>query len=194
MALTKFLVDVNNIQALSDRPNETDGLDSSQLKEKFDKAGSDIKSYLNNTLTQELDLALATLNQYMQNERAQEYPVGKIVMFYDNNDHSDYLGFTWQRCMTGKVPVGIDANDDDFNLIGKTGGEKTHTLTIQEMPSHNHSVNSRATTFARTGSFNPQQGNGDRTWEPLTVNNTGGDQAHNNLQPYEVVSYWRRVS
>ena len=47
MALTKFLVDVNNIQALSDRPNETDGLDSSQLKEKFDKAGSDIKSYLN---------------------------------------------------------------------------------------------------------------------------------------------------
>lgn len=61
MALTKFLVDVNNIQALSDRPNEIDGLDSSQLKGKFDKAGSDIKSYLNNTLTQELDLALATI-------------------------------------------------------------------------------------------------------------------------------------
>ena len=61
MALTKFLVDVNNIQALSDRPNEIDGLDSSQLKEKFDKAGGDIKSYLNNTLTQELDLALATI-------------------------------------------------------------------------------------------------------------------------------------
>ena len=62
MALTKFLVDVNNIQALSDRPNEIDGLDSSQLKEKFDKAGRDIKSYLNNTLSEEIDASLATMN------------------------------------------------------------------------------------------------------------------------------------
>lgn len=62
MALTKFLVDVNNIQALSDRPNEIDGLDSSQLKEKFDKAGRDIKSYLNNTLSEEIDTSLATMN------------------------------------------------------------------------------------------------------------------------------------
>lgn len=71
MALTKFLVDVNNIQALSDRPNEIDGLTSAELKEKFDKAGSDIKSYLNNTLTQELDSALATIpTNYVTNNDA----------------------------------------------------------------------------------------------------------------------------
>lgn len=61
MALTKLTADVNNIQALSDRPNEIDGLTSSQLKEKYDKAGADIKSYINNTLTSELDTALATI-------------------------------------------------------------------------------------------------------------------------------------
>lgn len=193
MALTKFLVDVNNIQALSDRPNEIDGLDSSQLKEKFDKAGSDIKSYLNNTLTAELDLALATLNQYMQNERAQEYPVGKIVMFYDNNDHSDYLGFTWKRCMIGKVPVGVDSSDTDFNLIGKTGGEKTHTLTVQEMPSHAHYVDKRQGR-APTGPYELIGQDGGGTIEQYRTSFAGNNQPHNILQPYEVVSYWRRIS
>lgn len=55
MALTKFTVDVNNIQALSDRPNTIDGLTSDQLKAKFDKAGSDIKTFINGTLIEELE-------------------------------------------------------------------------------------------------------------------------------------------
>lgn len=55
MALTKMRTDVNNIQQLSDRPNEIDGLTSAELKAKFDKAGSDIKEYLNNELTEEID-------------------------------------------------------------------------------------------------------------------------------------------
>ena len=50
MALPKMTVNVNNIQGLSDRPNTADGLTASQLKEKFDKAGQDIKNYLNDTL------------------------------------------------------------------------------------------------------------------------------------------------
>lgn len=61
MALTKLTADVNNIQALSDRPNEIDGLTSSQLKERYDKAGSDIKEYLNETLTEELDDIVETI-------------------------------------------------------------------------------------------------------------------------------------
>jgi hypothetical protein len=62
MALSKFLVDVNNIQALSDRPNEIDGLTSSELKQRFDKAGADIKNYLNNTLTSEIDTTIDTIS------------------------------------------------------------------------------------------------------------------------------------
>lgn len=61
MALTKMTEDVNNIQKLSDRPNEIDGLTSAELKEKFDKAGADIQTYLNSTLTTELDTILATI-------------------------------------------------------------------------------------------------------------------------------------
>ena len=61
MALTKCTADVNNIQALSDRPNTIDGLTSSQLKERYDKAGADIKEYINETLTEELDTALSSI-------------------------------------------------------------------------------------------------------------------------------------
>ncbi len=61
MALTKCTANVNNIQSLSDRPNTIDGLTSAQLKEKYDKAGADIKEYLNDTLTEELDTALANI-------------------------------------------------------------------------------------------------------------------------------------
>ena len=59
MALTKLTTNLNNIQALHDRPNTTDGLTADELKEKFDKAGNDIKSYINNTLTEELDATVA---------------------------------------------------------------------------------------------------------------------------------------
>lgn len=61
MALTKMTQDVNNIQGLSDRPNTIDGLTAAELKAKYDKAGSDIKTYLNTVLTTELDTALATI-------------------------------------------------------------------------------------------------------------------------------------
>jgi hypothetical protein len=60
MALTKLTTNLNNIQALHDRPNVTDGLTADELKEKFDKAGNDIKTYINNTLTEELDSTIAT--------------------------------------------------------------------------------------------------------------------------------------
>lgn len=61
MPLTKLTANVNNIQALSDEPNIIDGLTSSELKARWDKAGADIKDYLNNTLTEELDTAIGSI-------------------------------------------------------------------------------------------------------------------------------------
>lgn len=61
MSLTKLTVSVDNVQALTDRPNSNEGLSADQLKETFDQAGEDIKDYLNNTLTPELDTTLANI-------------------------------------------------------------------------------------------------------------------------------------
>lgn len=61
MTLTEFSKNVNNIQSLSDRPNAIDGLSASELKQKYDQAGADIKEYLNETLLPELEEILATI-------------------------------------------------------------------------------------------------------------------------------------
>jgi len=61
MALTKLLTDLDNVQALSDSPNETEGLTADLLKAKFDEAGNEIKAYINDTLTVEQDVVNATV-------------------------------------------------------------------------------------------------------------------------------------
>lgn len=60
--LTRFTKNVNNIQSLSDKPNETDGLTAQGLKERFDKAGNDIKTFINGTLISEIETHFNTKN------------------------------------------------------------------------------------------------------------------------------------
>lgn len=68
MALSKFNKNVENIIALDDNPNEgATPLSSSELKERFDQAGVDIKNYINNTLTSEIDTTLANTNTTIGN-------------------------------------------------------------------------------------------------------------------------------
>lgn len=121
-------------------------------------------------------------------------PIGKVEVFFDNDDHSDYLGFTWERFGEGKVLVGINSSDSDFNTIGKTIGEKKHTLTVNEMPSHNH--NYFAIGGANSLSQNTMVTVGESSGSNLqkNVDATGGGQAHNNIQPSIVVAFWKRVS
>jgi hypothetical protein len=130
-------------------------------------------------------------------------PVGKVEVFFDNQDHSNYLGFTWQRTSIGKFPIGIDSNDTDFDTIGETGGEKTHTLTTSEMPNHKHEGlswigNDNYNISLNTGSYYPDgyalqfQGTSDNV--KISTNSTGGNQAHNNIPPYEVMAFWKRIS
>lgn len=126
------------------------------------------------------------------------FPIGSTYVTQDNTNPNTILKFgTWER-LKGKVCLGIDEKDSDFNTIGKTGGEKKHALTIEEMPSHRHSMQiwnyyggeSTGAKIAKT----MDEANGGST-NSNSINSTGGGQAHNNLQPYEVVGYmWIRRS
>ena len=71
------------------------------------------------------------------------YPVGSLYFnATDDTNPNQLLGFgTWVAYAAGKVPVGYDSTDTDFNAAEKTGGSKTHTQTIAEMPVHTHMQN-----------------------------------------------------
>ena len=67
------------------------------------------------------------------------YPVGSIYMSANNVSPQTFLGGTWVAWGAGRVPVGVSSSDTDFNTAEKTGGEKTHRLSVDEMPRHDHS-------------------------------------------------------
>lgn len=93
--------------------------------------------------------------------------------------------------LKGKVIIGLDSSDNEFNEIGKTGGEKTHTLTVDEIPSHTHNIYGALTGENKsiTNTGNDWGVGTTREWNQSANTNTGGGQPHNNLQPYIVVNY-----
>lgn len=143
MSLTKFNESVTNHQSLPDKPT----LPSAELKALWDKAGVDIKNYLNQVLTEEIDSKISEFQTKIDNNTLSinnmlntVYPVGSIYMSVNNTNPSAIFGGTWIEWGAGKVPVGVNTLETEFNSVEKTGGEKTHTLTIAQMPSHGHSV------------------------------------------------------
>lgn len=87
------------------------------------------------------------------------YPVGSVYETMDSSfDPNKKWGGTWER-IKGRVLVGVDENDSDFNTVEKIGGEKTHKLSVSEIPSHSHSASEKSLK----GGVNNISGQ-DKTW------------------------------
>lgn len=80
------------------------------------------------------------------------YPVGSIYMSIKNTNPGTLFGGTWTAWGAGKVPVGVNTSDANFNTVEKTGGAPTHNLTTAQMPSHSHSIPALSGTAASAGS------------------------------------------
>lgn len=135
-------------------------------------------------------------NTSVANILLQVYPVGSIYMSVSSTNPGTLFGGTWSAWGSGRVPVGVDTGQTEFNTVEKTGGAKTHTLTIGEMPSHSHTTafefgwdTSGATgdkvTYANVRAARPE-------WR--TTSTAGGGNAHNNLQPYITCYMFKRIS
>ena len=123
------------------------------------------------------------------------YPVGAIfttTVAYANSAAvvAAIGGTTWTAFGAGKVLVGVDASDTDFDTVEETGGAKTHTLTISEMPSHTHTYGKSTTSE----NMSIHDINGLRGAATTNTGSTGGGAAHNNLQPYITVYMWKRTA
>lgn len=86
----------------------------------------------------------------------------------------------------GRVLVQQSASETEFDTLGTKGGAKTHTLTIAQIPSHTHtySTNTANAQFSVAGGT----GMDIRGTNNATSGSTGGGGAHNNIQPYIVVT------
>lgn len=116
------------------------------------------------------------------------YPVGSYYETSDKNfNPNTYFGGTWVLEAEGKVHIGAGTN----YAVGATGGEATHTLTVDEMPSHTHALPHVMGYVNSTGGGNGTYG-AVNTW--TNVGNTGGGKAHNIMQPYVVVNRWHRTA
>ena len=124
------------------------------------------------------------------------YPVGSIYMSATLATAAAVgtaIGGTWVEWGAGRVPVGVDASDADFDTAEETGGEKTHTLTVDEMPSHNHEVYGRTgSTAAGSSCFQGRSWNG--TAVITNTGSAGGGDPHNNLQPYITCYMYKRTA
>lgn len=115
-------------------------------------------------------------------------PVGAIYTTTVSTNPSTILGYgTWTAFGAGRTLVGVDTGQTEFDTVEETGGAKTHTLTIAEMPSHNHSVAMSGGSNNGLTTSNSFQFGGNTGF-------TGGDGAHNNLQPYITVYFWKRTA
>ena len=101
------------------------------------------------------------------------FPIGSIHFSVSPTNPSNYFGGTWVAWGSGRVPVGVNTNDESFNSVEKTGGEKTHALKFDELP---------------LASFTAYGSSGDWTYVGLNP-----EKPHNNLQPYITCYMWKRT-
>lgn len=127
------------------------------------------------------------------------YPVGSIYISISSSNPSYIMGGTWQRFANGKTLVGIDEYDSDFNSPNRTGGEKAHQTTVEEMPSHAHQFNTEAAGSPialgwENGNNSAMRAKLGNYTLGLPTTSVGGNKPHNNLQPYITVYMWRRTA
>lgn len=132
------------------------------------------------------------------------YPVGSVYSSYTSTSPASLFGGSWSA-ITGKFPY--------YNAGTGTGGSNTHTLTVKEMPSHNHTFTMNAAYVGWSGtspgrcwiagskSLWNRDGGSPTTYTysktddgAQVISNTGSTNSHNNMPSYQSVYAWRRTA
>ena len=113
------------------------------------------------------------------------YPVGAIYLSYAAKSPADLFGGTWTQ-IQNRFLVGVGSS----YAAGATGGEATHKLTVNELPSHSHNYSYPGYEAGTEwyGASGTAKGN------TVATTAVGGGAAHENRPPYFAVYIWRRTA
>lgn len=117
------------------------------------------------------------------------YPVGAIYLSVTDANPAALFGGTWER-IGGRFLLGADTT----YTAGSTGGEAAHTLTVDEMPKHNHEVDNLNASGSATPFMTVQAQDKRGFGGNVQTMYAGGGKAHNNMPPYLAVYMWQRIS
>ena len=116
------------------------------------------------------------------------YPVGSVYISTNSANPATLFGGTWERIQD----TFLLASGSTYSA-GSTGGEATHKLTINEMPSHNHNAYLYGGNLASAaGRLLFDTGAGQEFYN--SIKSAGGDKPHNNMPPYLAVYMWYRTA
>lgn len=138
----------------------------------------------------QLSLAIDNLNDTINTLTPS---IGEIYITLSYENPSVKFGGTWEQIKD----VFLLASGDIYS-VGSTGGEATHTLTVNEIPSHSHTYKRHA---FNSSDSDPETGENiygvnNKTLDAHegTTGSSGGGQPHNNMPPYLAVFVWKRVA
>lgn len=121
-----------------------------------------------------------------------EHPVGSVYITISSSfNPANHWGGTWSKIAEGQCLI----QAGNTYALGSTGGESEHTLTIHEMPYHNHNILKPRWGATSEGANAVWGSNGSGDGEGYDGRGYQGDGvAHNNMQPYLAVNIWKRTA
>lgn len=122
------------------------------------------------------------------------YRVGDLFLTTIATNPSSYLGGTWELFGPGRCLVCVDTSQSEFNSVKKTGGSKTVTLNVNQIPSHSHSTPTTLRYESTSTWWIGGTGGTTIAVDNKATGSTGGSQAHNNLQPFITCYIWIRTA
>lgn len=120
------------------------------------------------------------------------YPVGSIKMTTVNETPANSIGGIWERWGNGRMPIAIDENQAEFAECEQIGGEKEHSLSIDEIPAHTHSVTLESSGTVTSLGFGVTSAAATEK-KDVQTGSTGGGKAHNNMPPFITCYFWKRI-
>ena len=169
-----------------------------------------------------MEIEILDLKKQIEEMMLKIYPLGSIYMNINPTNPSEFFGGEWVRWGNGRFPIAVDESNETGYFEGpeKTGGAFSHTLTIDEMPSHTHIQNQHSHVGLRWGDQNDDNQaislkgggwagyhlgyeanveNGSQnsivTKYATAINqNTGGGESFDITPPFITVYMWKRIA